>query len=163
MNRLSLALFNTGDLAEPLRKRLVESGIAAVIHSQLKLEKCWFVSEKDSGVRLEVPADQFEQAYNLLLTWDAADGALKDAVRCPECQAFRVEYPPVSQKSIIPNLVVGALAAIARVQREYYCTDCHYTWPKESDLQAEDRPNMAPNYFIEGIEEPSPRGAKGTS
>src|SRR5205807_2689134 len=117
-----------------------------------------------TGVRLEVPAEQFERAYNLLLEWDAKAGGLRNAIRCPECKSIRVDYPQFTRKSFLPNLVMGFFAALGLVQKEYYCEDCHYTWPKEGTKTSASRPHAAPYYFIEGVEQtlrqPQPQPAK---
>src|SRR5882672_2817341 len=155
MNRIPVATFSNCAQAEPLRSRLVESGLQAEIHDELKLEKLWFVSKPGAGARLEVPAAQFERAHQLLLDWDAAEGALRDAIRCPECKSLRVQYPQHTRRSLIPNMVMGLLAAVGQVDKEYYCEDCHYTWPKEGTKPSALRPHMAPHYFIEGIEQTS--------
>ena len=153
MNRIPVALFSTSAKAEPLQKRLVESGIAAELHDELRLEKLWFVSKPATGVRIEVPADQFERAYQMLLDWDAKEGALREAIRCPECKSLRVDYPQFTRKFFIPNLAMGLMAAMGAMKKEYYCQDCHYTWPKEGTKPSALRPNMAPYYFIEGVEQ----------
>ena len=153
MNRTPVALFGTRAKAEPIQKRLVDNGIQAQIHDELRLEKLWFVSKPKAVVRLEVPAGQFDRAYHMLLAWDASEGALRDAIRCAECKSFRVDYPLVSRKSVLPNLVVGFLAAVGHVENEYYCQDCHFTWPKEGTKPSLLRPHMAPYFFIEGIEQ----------
>ncbi len=153
MSRIPVALFSNRAKAEPLQRRLVESGVAAEIHDELRLEKLWFVSKPACGVRLEVPADQFERAYQLLVDWDSAEGALRDAIRCPECKSLRVDYPQFTRKFLIPNLAMGLMAALHAVQKEYYCEDCHFTWPKEGTKPSALRPHMAPYYFIDGVEQ----------
>ncbi len=150
---MAVSTFSNRAKAEPLQKRLAEAGIQAEIHDELRLEKLWFVSKPRADFRLEVPADQFEQAYNLLLGWDAADGALRDAIRCPECKSLRVQYPQFTRKFLLKNLAMGLLAAVGAVEKEYYCEDCHYTWPREGSKPSALRPNMAPYYFIEGVEQ----------
>lgn len=153
MNRMPVALFSTRAKAEPLQRRLIESGVPAEIHDELRLEKLWFVSKPAAGVRIEVPADRFEQAYPLLLQWDAAEGALREAIRCPECKSLRVDYPQFTRKFLIPNLAMGLMAAVGALEKEYYCEDCHFTWPKEGTKASRLRPHMAPYYFIEGVEQ----------
>ena len=153
MNRIPVATFVNRAKAGPLQQRLAEAGIQAEIHDELRLEKLWFVSKERSGARLEVPADQFERAYKLLLGWDGAEGSLRDAVRCPECKSLRAQYPQFTRKSFTTNLVMGFLAAVGRVEKQYYCEDCHYTWPKEGIKPSVLRPNMAPYYFIDGVEQ----------
>src|SRR5262245_14114765 len=101
--RMPVAFFGSCTNAEPIRKRLADQGIRAEIHDEMRLEKLWFVS-KPPGVRIEVPANQFERAYQTLLEWDSSEGLLRDAIRCPECKSLRVEYPQCTHKSVLPNL-----------------------------------------------------------
>ena len=153
MNRMPIALFSSRAKAEPVQARLVQSGIPAEMHDELRLEKFWFVSKPATGVRIEVPAMQFEQAYQRLLDWDGADGALREAIRCPECKSLRVDYPQFTRKFLIPNLAMGLMAAVGALDKEFYCEECHYTWPKEGSKPSVLRPHMAPYYFIEGVEQ----------
>jgi hypothetical protein len=146
-------MFNSRAAAEPLQKRLVEAGIRAEIHDELRLEKFWFVSKPETGVRIELPADQYERAYELLMEWDKKEGLLREAIRCPECGSLRVEYPQFTRKFLIPNLAMGLLAAIHAVEKEFYCQECHFTWPKEGTRLRPDRAHMSPYYFIDGIEQ----------
>ena len=154
MNRIPLATFNHNGPAALLQQRLSGNGIPAEVHDGLTLDKrLWFASRPEVGSRLEVPADQFERAYDLMVEWDETEGVLSDAIRCPECQSPRVTYPQFTRRSFLPNLILGTLAAITRVEKEYYCEDCHYTWPREGSKPSRLRPHMAPYYFIEGIEQ----------
>ncbi len=156
MNTIPVATFNDRADAEPLARRLSASGIPTEIHDDLRLGRLWFASRESAGVRVEVPADQFERAYNQALEWDAAEGILRRAIRCPECKSLRVEFPQFTRRSLIPNLIIGTLAAIAGVEKEYYCEDCHFTWPREGHKQSLSKPHAAPYYFIEGIEQTNP-------
>ena len=160
MTRIPVALFNDRARAEPVQKRLTESGIQAEIHDELRLEKLWFVSKPSAGVRIEVPANQFERTEQLLFDWDMAEGALREAIRCPECKSLRVDYPQFTRKSMLTNLAMGLAAQAHLVEKEYYCKDCHYTWPKEGTKPRRDRPNMAPYYFIEGVEQTQTGGVR---
>jgi hypothetical protein len=153
MSRIPIALFKDCAKAEPIQHRLAEAGIAAEIHDELRLEKLWFVSKPDCGARIEVPANQFERAEQMLVEWDASEGALRDAIHCPECKSLRVDYPQFTRKSLLTNLAMGVAAEVGLVEKDYYCEDCHFTWPKEGTKPRRDRPNMAPYYFIEGVDQ----------
>ena len=153
MNRIRVALFGSTAKAEPLKQRLIQSRIQAEVHEELGLKKLWFVAKNSAGARLESPANQFERAYQLLLDWDTAEGVLRDAIRCPECKSLRVDYPQFTQKSFIPNLLMGLSAKLGLVEKEFYCEDCHYTWPKEGTRPRSARAHLAPYYFIEGVEQ----------
>ena len=164
MNRIPVALFSSSAKAEPLKQRLIQAGIQAEVHEELRLEKLWFVSKNSAGARLDAPANQFERACQLLLDWDMAEGALRDAIRCPECKSLRVDYPQFTRKSFIPNLAMGLSTKIGLVEKEFYCQDCHYTWPKEGTRPRVARVHLAPYYFIEGVEQttlkPQPQPAE---
>src|SRR2546423_1550879 len=153
MTRIPVAMFNERAKAEPLRERLAGCGIPAEIHDELRWEKLWFGSKPATGVRLEVPASDFERAEQLLLDWDQAEGALQGAIRCPECRSLRVDYPQFTRKSMLTNMAMGLVAELGLVEKEYYCQDCHFTWPKEGTKPRRDRPHMSPHYFIEGVEQ----------
>jgi hypothetical protein len=153
MNWMEVALFPNLATAEPIKERLVRSGIEAEVHEGLRLEKLWFVPSHGAGARLEVPAESFEVAEQRLLDWDAAEGALRNAIRCPECRSLRVDYPQFTRKSLLTNLALGLSARLGLVEKAYYCHDCHYTWPKEGASPRRSRPNMAPHYFIDGVEQ----------
>lgn len=146
MNTISVAWFHCRSDAEPLQKRLSEAGIHAKVHDSSNIK----------GARIEVSADQFERAYQFLLDWDAAEGVLRNAYRCPECRSLRIQYPQYTHKSSLPNLLVGALTNMHAIRKEFYCYDCHFTWPKEGTKPSRIRPHMAPYYFIEGVPQAQP-------
>jgi hypothetical protein len=146
MNKTSISLFNCRSDAEPIQKRLREANIAADLHDCSHMK----------GARLDVPTDKFEQAYGLLQKWDAAEGGIRGAIRCPECNSFRVDFPQYTHKSALPNLLIGLLANIHVLPKEFYCHDCHFTWPRAGTRPSRVRPHMAPYYFIEGVAQPQP-------
>ncbi len=147
---MSVALFTDRAKAEPVQKRLVEAGFRAEIHEHPSLGALWFTTRHSGAVRLEVPADQLERAEQFLLDWDAAEDALREAIRCPECKSLRVEYPQYAEHSLLTNLAVGASAELGLVEKDYYCMDCHCTWPKPG-APSRPREHTAPNYFLEDI------------
>ncbi len=118
MSRMAVALFSNRAKAEPIQGRLIQAGIAAEIPDEPVLERLWFVSRPAAGASLEVPADRFGQADQLLLAWDRAEGALRDAIRCPECKSLRVEYPQYARHSLLTNLAMGLLAEVGLVEKD---------------------------------------------
>ena|SRR5438105_1993914 len=157
MEWMPVALFSERAKAEPIRQRLAQAGFKAETHDEPRLAKLWFVSNKEGGARIEVPADQFEGAEQMLLDWDAAGKTLGEAIRCPECKSLRVEYPQYARNSMLTNLGMGLLSEIGLVEKDYFCLDCHFTWPKEGTRPRPNRPHMAPYYFIDGIAQPAPQ------
>jgi hypothetical protein len=150
---MPVALFSDRLKAEPVRRRLAQAGFTATFNDGPRLAKLWFVSDKSAETRVEVPAAEFNRAEQFLLDWDTAEGALRQAIRCPECGAFRVDYPQYARHSLLTNLAMGILAQLRLIERDYYCEDCHFTWPKEGFRARRARPHSAPFYFIEGVEQ----------
>ena len=153
MNNMPVALFGDRAKAEPVRQRLAQAGFNAQINEHPPMATLWSVPRPTGGVRVEVQCDQFERAEQALLDWDAAEGALSQAIRCPECGSLRVEYPQYARHSLLTNLAMGFLATLHLVERNYYCEDCHYTWPREGTRPRRNRLHLAPHYFIEGVEQ----------
>ena len=141
MNTISIALFSCHSDAHAIQGRLTDAGIPSQLHDCKSMK----------GAQLEVPAERFEQAYALLQKLDKTESAVPGAIRCPECRSFRIDYPQYTHKSALPNVLVGVLANIGALGKEFYCHDCHFTWPKEGTRPSRARPNMAPYYFIEGV------------
>ena len=152
MRRIRLAIFRDRGAAEFVRNSLLQAGISAEIHDELHLERLWFVTKSAAGVRLEVPSKQLLRSMQLLLEWDAVQGVLHHAIRCPECKSLRVDFPQFTRKSLFTNLAIGLMAELHLVERQYYCEDCHCMWSKQEKAPRK-RAHLAPNYFVEDIEQ----------
>jgi len=153
MDRIRIALFNGRAAAEPIRNRLVQAGIPAEIHEELRLARLWFVSKPAGGARLEVPSSCSERSNQLLLDWDAAHRVLGEAIHCPECGSLHVDYPQFTRKSFLTNVAMGLMSALGLVEKNYYCENCHCMWEKPGKRPRHERDHMAPNYFVEGLEQ----------
>jgi len=165
MEWVSVALFSGRCAAESIRDRLIQAGFEARIAEESWLQRLWFVRKEEAGVRVEVPADQRERAEKLLLDRDAAAGILREGIRCPECRSLRVQYPQFARHSSLTNIMLGLAAAIRVVEKEYYCENCHFTWPKEGARARRNQPELTPYYFIKGVEQttlgPQPNTEEG--
>ena len=149
MNLVTVATFNEPSKAEPLKQKLEKTGIHAEICDESKYEWFWFVTKPLAGIRLKVHKKDFQQARQWIREWDGAEGVLRDAVRCPQCGASRIEYPQFTRKFLLPNLV-GVASLLHIFEKEFYCQDCEYTWPK--DLKPPwPKKHGSPHYFIEGV------------
>ena len=153
MSTIRVALFGNRARAEPVKERLAQAGVAAELDDDPGLERLWFVSKASAGVRLAVPAGQIQRTEQLLHDWDALEGLLRAAIRCPECGSLQVEYPQYAHHSLLTNLMMGLAAELGVVEKDYYCEDCHFTWPKEGTRERRARLHLAPYYFIEGVEQ----------
>lgn len=151
MNTRPVALYHDRSKASEIQQRLKAAGFQATLNDKPRLRVLWFVGSKSPDVRVEVPDSEFPRAENLLLELATQDGALNGAIRCPECGSLRVQYPQYAQNSLLTNLAMGFLAELRAIERDYYCEDCHFAWPRDG-YRAPRRPHSAPFYFIEGVE-----------
>jgi mono/diheme cytochrome c family protein len=151
MTRIRVAFFESPTQAGSFRQRLRQSGIAAEVHDESALARLWFVPKTRAGSRLEVPERDFERANLLLLEWGGEPDGLRGVIRCPECGSLRADYPQFTPRSLLTNLVMGLMAEIGLVEREYYCEDCHCMWPRPGSQPRRPRPHMAPDYFLEDV------------
>jgi len=163
MKKVPIVMFSDRVKAQPVRQRFIESGINAEFNSAPKLPMLWLVSGRQCGIRIEVPTEHLAAAEELLLAWDEAEGLLREAVRCPECRSFRVEYPQYAKHSLLTNFFMGLSASLGFGEKDYYCEDCHFTWPKEVTRPGRDRSHLAPDYFIEGMEQSNRANAPHSS
>ena len=132
-----LATFHDQAPAKKLQERLIAAGVKAVITDQSNIERFWFVTPPLAAIHVEVPQPEYLRARRLIEEWDAGDGALRDAVRCPDCKSSRIEFPQIPRKFLMPVLV-RFFMSLGVVQKSYYCLDCQNVWPitpvKEREL-----------------------------
>ena len=134
MDMVTVATFNEPQQAEPLKQRLERTGIKAEAHDERNLQRYWFMSETLAGIRLRVEKHYYQKARELLGEWDRADGALRDAIHCPECKSSRVEYPQFTRKFVSPS-IYAVLCKLGVFEKKFYCEECHYTWPVKQRIQ----------------------------
>ncbi len=126
---MTLATFNENSKAEPLKERLKGAEIWSEIYDESAAQKTWFMTnEPKAHIRLRVKKEDFENAQKLLKDWDATEGVLRDAVRCPECGSSRIEYPQFSRRTGV-SAGFALLASTGIIDRTYYCENCQFTWP----------------------------------
>jgi hypothetical protein len=130
MEPVTVLTFNEPEQAEPLKQRLEQAGIPAVIYDERKLQRAFLSRESLAGIRLRVDRKDFERARALLADWHSREGALRDAIHCPSCGSSRVEYPQFTRKFVLPNF--GALlCAVGLMEWKFYCQECQFTWPRK--------------------------------
>lgn len=134
MDDVTVLTFNEPEQAESPRKRFEEAGIPARIFDERKVQKYWFISKPLAGIRLRVDKQDYERAEKLLDEWDVTDGALRDAIHCPECGSSEVEYPQFTRKFVTPT-IYAVLCAIRLFEKKFYCGHCHLTWPTKITLE----------------------------
>ena len=91
LSQFRVALCQDRTAAEQIRDGLLQTGIPARIHDEPWQARLWYVSKRSAGIRVEVPSRMSETALVVLGAWDATDGALRGAIRCPECNSTLVD------------------------------------------------------------------------
>jgi len=134
MEYVTITTFHEFEPAERLRQRLHAQGIDAQVEDERKLQRYAFVSKPLAGIKLQVDKEKFEAAEQLLKEWNSSDKSLDGAIHCPQCGSSRIEYPQFSRKSFVPNFILGLFMAAGFVPREFYCQECHFTWPAVEHL-----------------------------
>ncbi len=152
MSRIRIALFTQRAAAETACQRLRAAGVPAELNYEPATARLWFVSKRGGGVRLEVPPRFAAHATRFLVQSGADADFLQDAVRCPDCRSFRVDFPQFTEKSLLTNVAIGLLAELRLLERQYYCEECHCMWGKVGNKPPRPRAHTAPNYFLEGTE-----------
>ncbi len=136
MNKTTVASFHEKEKAERLKERLEEEGIHAEVYDEANWQKFWFMSKPLAGKKIRVEEKDFERARELLKELEAKEHAMDEAVKCPECNSSRIEYPQFTRKFITPTLV-EIFCTTGLLDKEFYCEDCHYTWPQEVKAEIE--------------------------
>jgi DNA-directed RNA polymerase subunit M/transcription elongation factor TFIIS len=128
---LTIATFNERAPADRLTTRLREAGFNADLFDESAAQKWFLLNLKPRAhMRVRVPKDDGDRAIQQLKEWDAADGAMKDAVHCPQCNSSRIEYPQFSRRTLM-SAFPAAAAAAGIIERQFYCEACGFTWEAE--------------------------------
>jgi len=138
MNTL-VASFDNREPAGSLKERFERSGIKAQVTDESLLQSLVFWTKPYAAKKVCVDDDQADRARALLMEWEKNEHVLADAIRCPECGSPRVEYPQYTRKFATP-LLIEWLIGLGFSEKDYYCTDCHYTWPRKVKLEPEHDP-----------------------
>jgi predicted Zn-ribbon and HTH transcriptional regulator len=127
---VTIATFNEPAKAKHLKERLQQKGVKADVHNEGHLQSVAFMSKPQANAKVMVDEKDFDVAHQLLVGWETTDPDLSaSAIRCPQCQSPRIEYPQLTRKFLTPGLA-AIFFALKIFQKEFYCRDCHFTWGK---------------------------------
>ncbi len=95
------------------------------------------MSEPLAAIHVEVLPPDYVKARHLIGEWEKSGELLREAVRCPECHSPRIEFPQNTRKFYTPAIFHTLLTVLHILPREYYCLDCHHTWPRVARVAPE--------------------------
>ena len=134
---LTVATFNDRAPADRLCARLREAGFNADVFDESGAQKWLLLNLKPlAQMRVRVAKEEGDRALETLKQWQAADGAMNEAVRCPQCGSSRIEYPQFSRRTLMSALPAAAAAA-GLIEKQFYCEACGFTWESEPKPQPE--------------------------
>ena len=128
---VTIATYNEQAKAKHLKERFQQAGLKADVNNEANLQTYAFMSKPQANVKVKVEEEDFERAQQLMVEWEAADPDV-GAIRCPQCNSPRIEYPQMTRKFLTPGLA-AILFALRVFPKEFYCQDCHFTWTNEAD------------------------------
>jgi len=131
---INIATFDRLADAEELREILERRGIVSWVQDERRLQRYWFIAHPQAGIHVRVPESLTELAQEELDSNPAAVGILQCAVSCPFCHSYRVEYPAMTRKNVLPTLIAQLAVVFGLIKHECYCESCHYTWVRATRL-----------------------------
>ncbi|MDQ2919124.1 MAG: DUF2007 domain-containing protein [Verrucomicrobiota bacterium] len=129
---VTLATFNEPAKAKHLKTRLQQAGVKADVHNDAHWQAATGMGTPHASAKVMVDENDFENANNLLHEWASTDPEVGSAIRCPQCGSPRIEYPQMTRKFLTPWLA-SILFALKIFPKEFYCQDCHFTWPPKGE------------------------------
>ena len=128
---VTIATYNEPAKAKRLKEKFQAAGVQADVNNEANLQTFAFMSKPQANVKVKVEEQDFDRAQALMIEWEAADPDI-GAIRCPQCNSPRLEYPQLTRKFLTPALA-GILFALKIFPKEFYCQNCQFTWTDEVD------------------------------
>lgn len=135
---ITVAAFNDWDRADSLRHRFDGAGIPAQVFDEGMTQRIWWFTSPKAHMRVRVEKENAERAEALMKEWDATDGVLNGAIRCPECGSSSIEYPQFSRRTAM-TMFFAFLNVLHLIPRQFYCQACKFTWAAEPEPPPPDR------------------------
>lgn len=127
---VTIATFNEPAKAKHLKERLHQSGVKADVHNEGQMQAA-MMAKPMANAKVLVEENDFEKAHQLMVDWESTDPEVGAAIRCPNCQSPRIEYPQMTRRFRLP-WIANLLFAMKLFDKEFYCRDCQFTWGGEN-------------------------------
>lgn len=127
---VTIATFNEPAKAKHLKDRLQEAGVKADVYNEGQMQAVAFMGKPQANAKVMVEEHDFQKAHEFMVEWEPNDPQIGAALRCPNCQSPRIEYPQMTRRFFTPWLA-NVLFALRIVEKEFYCRDCQNTWTNE--------------------------------
>lgn len=124
---VTIATFNEAAKAKHLKERLQAAGVKADVHNEGQIQSAAFGGSPKANAKVMVEETDFSKAHGLMVEWEPNDPEIGAAIRCPNCQSPRIEYPQMTRRFFTPWLA-SVLFSLKIIEKEFYCRDCQNTW-----------------------------------
>jgi hypothetical protein len=83
--------------------------LKADLHNEANLQTYAFMSKPKANAQVMVEEEDFARAQELMVQWEAADPDIA-ALRCPQCNSPRIQYPQLTRKFLTTGMAAILLA-----------------------------------------------------
>ena len=123
-----IATFENSSDGQLLETELKNKGFEARTYNDKLLQLFLFLCPPHATIRVQVRGNDFKSAAYFLDHNPAASGLLQKAIRCPSCGSFRVQYPQMTRKFLLPTLLLHLGIIFRVIMHQAYCESCHWLW-----------------------------------
>src|SRR5688572_2824617 len=117
--KMLIATFAEAQPSRRLKQRFEEAGIKAEVCDDSILQRLVFWTRPYATKRVCVEDMDFYRARALLTEWEKSEHILEEAIRCPECNSPRIEYPQFTRKFATP-LIIEWLVSLGAGEKDFY-------------------------------------------
>ncbi|HEY4416436.1 MAG TPA: hypothetical protein VGO57_12160 [Verrucomicrobiae bacterium] len=126
----NIVLFESEAACRAMEKFLEGKGFEARSYNDRWLQLFLFLCPPRLTYRLQVRADEFQAAVDLLK--GESTPLLDQAMHCPSCGSLQVNYPQMTRKFFLPTLVLHLGIIFRIIEHQCYCEHCHFMWDHPS-------------------------------
>jgi hypothetical protein len=125
---VNIAVFENYNDGQVLETFLKDRRLEARTYNDRLLQLFLFLCPPRATFRVQVRANAFRAAAELLESVPEVLPIVQRAIHCPSCDSLRVEYPQMTRKFVLPTVLLHLGIIFRVIQHEAYCENCHHIW-----------------------------------
>jgi hypothetical protein len=125
---VNIAIFENLSDGQVLETFLNNRRIEARTYNDKLLQLILFLCPPRATLRVQVRANAFRAAAELLHDSTEAAVILEPALHCPSCGSLNVNYPQMTRKFFLPTVLLHLGIIFRFIEHQCYCEDCHAMW-----------------------------------
>jgi hypothetical protein len=124
---LDVAMFENLEAGKALVGFLRDKRLEARTYDDKLFRYFLFLRPPRVTYRVQVRKGQFKFATELVRSSPPA-AILDQALHCPACGSFRVNYPQMTRQFVLPTVLLHLGIIFHIIEHECYCENCHEMW-----------------------------------